>query len=255
MSATAKPFPSISARKTNAHPVIVGSVLVSRTVLLVLFYFIAVWIYKSQNIPNAYDLARPWWPISLLFINGIVLIILFFATRQEGKTLASLVGFDKELPKKDIKSSLWMILVSMVLAVGATMGLGVLFYHLKTPSGLISLSNLPVWAMVLTLAVHPVINAFVEEMTYNGYVFPRLDCILHSSSLAVILVTFFFSLQHIAIPFAFDTKFLLWRFLSFVPLLLFWVLIYAKMRRLPSLIIVHWFMDIFAVLSILFIPT
>ena len=255
MSATAKSFPSISARKTNAHPVIVGTVLVSRIILLVLFYFIAVWIYKSRNLPNAYDLARPWWPISLIFINGIVLIILFFATRQEGKTMASLIGFDKELIKKDIKSSLWMILVSMVLAVGATMGLGALFYHLKTPSGLMSLSYLPVWAMVLTLAVHPVINAFIEEMTYNGYEFPRLDGILHSSSLAVVLVTFFFSLQHIAIPFAFDAKFLLWRFLSFVPLLLFWVLIYAKMRRLPSLIIVHWFMDIFAVLSILFIPT
>lgn len=240
--------------KPNATPLVL-SVLISRTVLLVLFYFITVWLLKSLDIPAPYESARAWWPLGLIMVNGVVLVVLFFAVRREGVTLSSLIGFDKSMFRKDLASSLWIIPVSMFLMVGATMGSSILLYGVNAPSGLMSLSALPVWAMILSLIFHPLINAFVEELTYNGYVFPRISGLLRSSWLSVILVTFFFALQHIAIPFAFDTKFILWRFLSFVPLSLFWVLIYAKMRRLTALIIVHWFMDIFGVLySVLLLP-
>jgi len=255
MTITATSTTTVAPHSATANAILVLSVLASRTVLLVLSYFITAWLFMSFDMPRPYDLARAWWPVALVLINGIVLVLLFFAAKREGSTLGSLVGFEKSMLRKDIVASLWMIPVSMILAVGATMGLGAIFYNLQTPSGLMSLSTLPTWAMVVAIAFHPLINAFVEEMTYNGYVFPRLRGLLRSPGLTVTLVTFFFSLQHIAIPFAFDAKFLVWRFLSFVPLLLFWVLSYARMRRLPALITVHWFMDIFAVLTILFIPS
>jgi len=255
MTIEANATSTAAPHRANANSILVLSVLASRTVLLLLSYFITAWLFMSLDMPAPYDLARAWWPVALVLINGIVLALLFFAVKREGVTLASLIGFEKSMFRKDMVSSLWMIPVSMILAVGATMGLGAIFYNLKTPSDLMSLSTLPAWAMVITLILHPVMNAFVEEMTYNGYVFPRMIGMLRSPGLAVILVTFFFTLQHIGIPFAFDAKFLLWRFLSFVPLLLFWVLAYAKMRRLPALIIVHWFMDVFAVLTILFMPS
>jgi Type II CAAX prenyl endopeptidase Rce1-like len=104
-------------------------------------------------------------------------------------------------------------------------------YNFKPPAELMSLSKLPLWALVIGLGIFPLTNAFIEEMTYNGYVFPRLESALRSAPLTIVLVTFVFSVQHVAIPFAFDAKFLLWRILSFIPLLLFWVLVYAKVRR------------------------
>jgi membrane protease YdiL (CAAX protease family) len=127
-------------------------------------------------------------------------------------------------------------------------------YGFKPPSGLMSLSRLPIWALIVGLCVFPLANAFVEEMTYNGYVFPRLQTVLRSPLLTIAVVTIVFSVQHVAIPFAFDAKFLLWRVLSFIPLLLFWVVAYARARRLPSLIITHWFMDVFAILTIIVVP-
>jgi membrane protease YdiL (CAAX protease family) len=255
MNMTANTSPNAIVRVSTADFLPVLLVLISRTVLLILSYFITAWLFMLTNTPAAYDSARAWWPLALILINAIVLALLFFAVKREGVSLASLIGFEKSRLKKDMASCLWMIPASMVLAVGATMGLGAGMYNLKTPSDLMSLSTLPAWAMVIALTIHPLVNAFVEEMTYNGYVFPRLQGLLRSSWLAVVLVTFFFSLQHIAIPLAFDIKFLVWRFFSFVPLLLFWVLIYVKTRRLTSLIIVHWFMDIFALLTIMFIPS
>jgi membrane protease YdiL (CAAX protease family) len=255
MNIASNSSPNASLRVSTAGFVLVLAVLISRTVLLVFSFFIIAWLFMLTNIPAAYESARAWWPLALIFINIIMLALLLFAVKREGATLASLIGFEKSKFKKDITSSLWMIPASMILAVVTTMGLGAVMYNLKPPSDLMSLSTLPTWAMVITLTIHPLVNAFVEEMTYNGYVFPRLHGLMRSSWLPVVLVTFFFSLQHIAIPFAFDIKFLLWRFLSFVPLLLFWVLIYVKMGRLTSLIIVHWFMDVFALLTIMFIPS
>lgn len=241
--------------RAAAHYGLTLSVLLSRTVLLVSSYFVIARLFASLKIPAPYDAARPWWPLALLLVNALVLVFLLLALKREGLSPAALIGFDRSGWRKDIASALWMIPVSMILAVGATLGFGTGFYGLKTPTGLMSLSSLPAWAMAVTLTLHPLVNAFVEEMTYNGYVFPRLEQLTRSPWLTIVLVTFFFALQHIAIPFAFDARFLVWRFLSFVPLLLFWVLIYARMRRLTALIVVHWFMDIFAVLSILFIPS
>jgi membrane protease YdiL (CAAX protease family) len=229
-------------------------VLISRTVLFLAAFFWVAWFLTYAGSKSPYDDARPWWPVAGVCVNAIVLLLLVSSVKREGTTLSSLIGFDQKRFKKDVISSLWMIAVSIVLAVGANMGLSVLMYNFRPPSELMSLSRLPLWALIVGLGIFPLTNAFIEEMTYNGYIFPRLLTALCSPLLTVVVITLVFSIQHIAIPFAFNAKFLLWRVLSFIPLLLFWVVMYAKVRRLPSLIMTHWFMDLFAILSILVIP-
>jgi membrane protease YdiL (CAAX protease family) len=229
-------------------------VFLSRTVLFVLAYFSAAWLLGALGDTSPYDSARAWWPVAGLAVNAIVLLVLRFMVRREGAVLSSLVAFDRTKLKIDLLSSLWMIVVSIVLAVGANMGLSLIMYNFRPPAELMSLSRLPLWALIIGLGIFPVSNAFIEEMTYNGYVFPRLQSSLRSSALTIALVTLVFSVQHVAIPFAFDTRFLLWRVLSFIPLLLFWVVVYSRVRRLPSLIVTHWFLDLFAILSIMFVP-
>jgi hypothetical protein len=66
-----------------------------------------------------------------------------------------------------------------------------------------------------------------------------------------LVLIFFFTIQQIFIPFIPDLKYLSWRFPSFIPLILFWLFIYIKMRQLTSLIIVHWLMDILRITSII----
>lgn len=249
---TAAKSSSVSIAPVNAS--LTGAVLLARTVLFVLGYFATAGLFSLAGDADPYTSARPWWPVAGLIVNAACLALLAWATKTENTSLASLIRFDRKKLKSDLRTSLWMIAVSMVLAVAANILFGLPFYGLKTPAGIMSLSPLPGWAVVVALAVFPVVNAFVEEMTYNGYVLPRLERRIPSTASVVAWVTFFFSLQHIAIPFAFDATFLFWRFLSFVPLLLFWVLMYRRVRRLTPLIVTHWFMDIFALLTILFVP-
>lgn len=112
---------------------------------------------------------------------------------------------------------------------------------------------MPGWALILGVGVFPLVNSVVEEMTYNGYAYPRVEAHSHPA-FAVALVTSVFSLQHIAVPFAFDIQFLVWRVLSFVPLLLFWVFRTDGFVVWPAVIVTHWFMDVFALASLLFMP-
>jgi hypothetical protein len=83
-------------------------------------------------------------------------------------------------------------------------------------------------------------------MTYQGYALPRLVALFGSRSKAILLVGFWWALQHSFLPFILDWRYVAWRFLAFVPGTMVFMLVYLRLRRLPPLIVAHWPMDIAA---------
>jgi hypothetical protein len=61
-------------------------------------------------------------------------------------------------------------------------------------------------------------------------------------------------LQHIALPLTFDMRFMLFRFLSFLPLAVVMTLICLRTRRLIPFIVAHWLVDMLGVLTGLILP-
>jgi len=59
-------------------------------------------------------------------------------------------------------------------------------------------------------------------------------------------VAFWWALQHSFIPFIVEWRYVIWRFLFFLPGVLVFLLIYVRIRRLPPLILAHWAMDLMA---------
>ncbi len=98
--------------------------------------------------------------------------------------------------------------------------------------------------------VFPLLWSFTEEMTYNGYALPRLIALTHSPWLSVVIVSFFFSIQHSFLSLA-GFQYGFYMFLTFIPLTVASGLIYLRVRRLPPLIIGHWLMDLSSVLFML----
>lgn len=198
--------------------------------------------------------ASPWWPVYGLLANYICFVVVNKALKKENVRFFSLVGYNAGKIWKDIRLSLAFILCSMILAVAPAFAFGYLMYG-RYPYELVpSFSSIPMLVVIVFLVVSPVVNSAIEEITYNGFIFPRLEAKVKSKAITVSWVLFFFTLQHVFITFAPDLKYMVWRLLSFVPLLLFWIIVYSRMRRLTTLIIVHWFMDAFALLSILLTP-
>lgn len=59
-------------------------------------------------------------------------------------------------------------------------------------------------------------------------------------------MAFWWALQHSFIPFIVEWRYVIWRFLFFLPGVLVFLLIYVRIRRLPPLILAHWAMDLMA---------
>jgi membrane protease YdiL (CAAX protease family) len=89
-----------------------------------------------------------------------------------------------------------------------------------------------------------VISSPTEEIIYQGYALPRLRALTGRTWVAMIIVGLWWAAQHCLLPFVPDWKYLLFRFLEFLPGVFVMMLVYLRMRRLGPLILAHWTMDI-----------
>ena len=87
-----------------------------------------------------------------------------------------------------------------------------------------------------------------EEMTYNGYALPRLEALCGNRWIALAIVGACWALQHSFIPFVLEWRYVVYRFISFLPGDIVFGLLYLRLRRLPPLVVAHWTMDISAIL-------
>jgi Type II CAAX prenyl endopeptidase Rce1-like len=114
--------------------------------------------------------------------------------------------------------------------------------------------HLPLPAALYGVLMWPFIWGLTEQMTYNGYLAPRLQVLCGSTSLAIVFVAFAWSLQHVFMPLTFDAKFMAFRLLSSVPNTVFQTLLYLRFRRLAPLAIGHALMDGASVLIGVLLP-
>jgi uncharacterized protein len=91
-------------------------------------------------------------------------------------------------------------------------------------------------------------------MTYNGYLLPRFQVLCRSTSLAIVIVAFVWSLQHAFMPLTFDARFMVFRLFSSVPHSVFQTFLYLRLRRLVPLAIAHALMDGASVLIGVLLP-
>jgi uncharacterized protein len=122
----------------------------------------------------------------------------------------------------------------------------------------------PAPAVVYGIVVWPFVWGLSEQMTYNGYLLSRFQVLFRSTSSAIAVVGFAWSLQHVFMPLTFDATFMAYRLLAYRLLAyrllasplsaVFDTLVYLRLRRLVPLAIAHALMDGATVLIPLFAP-
>jgi len=90
-----------------------------------------------------------------------------------------------------------------------------------------------------------------EEMTYQAYALPRLQALTGRSWAGILIVSFWWALQHSFIPLILNWHYVIWRFFAFLPGVMAMTVIYHRTRRLAPLIFAHYLMDISAMLMTL----
>jgi membrane protease YdiL (CAAX protease family) len=94
--------------------------------------------------------------------------------------------------------------------------------------------------LLYSLIIWPTIWAFAEDNTYSGYSLPRVEALTGRKWLAVVVVCFFFGLQHVFLPFELEWQSFVYRFISsfLTGVMLSWL--YLRQRRLLPIHVIHW---------------
>lgn len=188
--------------------------------------------------------AGRWWMVSGTLIDLLSLGTLRWLTRREGIRMADLFNIRREQLRHDLVLALGDLVV-MAPAVGISAALTRLFYGSSgQPPQVVVARNLPVAASLYSVLAWPVIWSMSEEATYLGYTLPRLEALTGNTAASAGLVSVVWALQHESLPLLPDGRYLVYRFLSALPVTFTTTQLYLLHgRRLLPLIAAHWASD------------
>ncbi len=222
-------------------------VLAARSIFILLAQGLTFMLFFTLNIPNATVVIRNWWPVYGTLVDLGCLLLLYHFTKREGLRLLDLVGVVKGKLIKEIPLGigLFMLIFPVAILGGGALGQLIVYGQLNPPFPQYTYNDrvLPLAALLYARFIWWTIWSATEEMTYNGYVLPRLIAVIKSRWLSVAVVAFFFALQHSFLMLA-GWQFLVYMFITFVPLSIAMVFTYLRLRRLPPLIVAHYLMDL-----------
>ena len=249
---------SVNARSQIEQRVAAGRIpwsgplllVMARSVLWLSLQSLLALVFLALHRPHPMQAAGQWWPIYANLGDLGCLIGLRSFTRKEGIRLRDLIGPIRMRWGRDLIVGLGLFVLIFPLFIGGSYLAQLLLYgQARAPiTYLLQPHSLPLWATVYSLTAWWVIQSPTEEMTYQGYVLPRMEALTGRTWAAVLICGFWFVGQHCMFPFLPDWKYLLFRFLAFLPGVLAMMLVYLRIRRLTPLIIAHWPMDIVAAL-------
>ena len=204
-------------------------------------------IFLALHRPDPWRSAGQWWIVYCTLGDLGCLAGMKYFTSKEGIRLRDLIGPIRMRWGRDVFFGLGLLVLSFPLFIaGGSLAAWVSYGSMaKVPMELVwQRHTLPLWATVYSLTVWWIVNSATEEMTYQGYVLPRLEARTGRTWIAVSVVGFWWALQHCMIPFIPDWRYLVYRFFMMIPVLVLMMFTYLRIRRLSPLILVHWPMDL-----------
>jgi hypothetical protein len=200
---------------------------------------------------NSWHESERYWMLVATLGNVVSIYLLAVLFKREGKKYLHIFRFNKQNWKKDARLFCFLFLVLIPIALVPNYFLSLWFWgDPNIPFRILFQPISNYWAYFLIISF-PVTIAFAELATYFGYIMPRLENVLGKTWLAVLLPVLFLSLQHCCLPLVFDTKFILYRGLMYLPFALFiGIALRKRPRLLPYFVILHGLMDMQAVLML-----
>lgn len=198
---------------------------------IVVFILISVIARKElKDISNT-------WSIVASSVNIVTIAVLLFMTKNDGG-LKKLINYEKG--KTVPKQVIGMSILILCLGMGGMYLAGFLCYGIIPYAPPMMIAPIPVPLAVINLILLPVSTAIAENSIYLGCGVGTIN----NRYLSVILPSFFFALQHSFIPMLPDIRYMVYRFLSFLPLTIVICIIYRKNRNPMPIMAGHAVIDL-----------
>lgn len=207
--------------------------------------FILIFIIGSYITKNELNDISNWWSIVATIVNIITILLLVFISKKMNIGYLKLINYEKG--KTKIRQ---VIIISLIVLFVGTFGMylsGFICYGKFPYAAPMMIAPIPLVLAIINLIVLPLTVPFAEDGLYLG-------CGVNSFKnkyMAILIPAFFYALQHSFIPTLFDGKYVIYRFLSFLPLTIILCWYYRKHKNPVPIMIGHALIEIASVLMIL----
>ena len=203
-----------------------------RSILFILV-FLTVSAVSGKDLSDISNI----WSVAASVINILFVLSLVLITRKQGGYL-KLINYEKgkTRPKQVFA------MIGIILLVGMT-GMylaGWICYGVIPYAAPMMIAPIPVVPAVINLIVLPVSTALAEDSLYLGCGVRQFE----NKFAAIIVPAFFFALQHSFIPTLPDFRYIIYRFISFLPLTVILCIHYHKHKNPLPIMIGHAVIDV-----------
>ena len=207
--------------------------------------FLLIFVIVAAVTGKRLDEISSIWSVTASAVNIAVILLLVFVAKEEYGGFAKLINYEKGKTKP--KQIAVMILLVVFAAMGGMYLAGFVCYGVfpYAPPEMIAPIALPL--AIVNMVLLPVSTALAEDGLYLGCGVNQIK----DKYAAVFVPAFFFALQHSFIPTLPDAKYMVYRFLCFLPLTIILCIIYRKSRNPLPIMIGHAVIDLVTAAQIL----
>ena len=213
-----------------------------RCILFVLVFVIGAAL-TGKNVKDINN----WWSLVATAVNIVTILIVVLAAKRSGKGFKQFMGLTKG--KNTPKKLILLVLGFTAVGYGGLNLAGLVCYGSIMPKVTVEhvVAPMPFVLALINLVLLPATISFAEDGLYLG-------CGVNSFKnkyAAIIIPAFFYALQHCFIPTMFDAKYMLYRFISFLPLTVIFCWYYHKKKNPLPMMIAHAVLDYATAMTIL----
>jgi len=212
------------------------------------FLFVAVGLIFAYASGLTLEQGAAYWPVLCILVNLVTIAGLFAISAGERKPFRALIV--PEARKWKATEILLICFLMILVGMGGMLACSFALYG-GLPEFLAQPLPLP-WALA-SLVLLPITIVFSELPLYYGYAYSRLTGIAQRPWLASAYVIFWYALQHSFFPLLLDGRYMLFRFVSFLPLMILILILYRRTKNLVPLMVGHGIMDLGTGIQILIV--
>ena len=175
--------------------------------LIFILVFITVSAVTGKNLSDISNI----WSVAASIINILFVLALVLITRKQGGYL-KLINYEKG--KTRPKQVFAMIGIILLVGMAGMYLAGWICYGVIPYAAPMMIAPIPPVLAVINLIVLPVSTALAEDSLYLGCGVRQFE----NKFAAIIVPAFFFAVQHSFIPTLPDVRYIIYRFISFLPL-------------------------------------
>lgn len=179
-----------------------------------------------------------WWSVVAVVVNILIILLLLYAARRNGQTFWQLINYQKG--KTTWRQILGITLLVLIVGMAGMYLAGFLCYHNFLYAPPVMIAPIPKVLAIINIVLLPVTTIFAEDGLYLGCGVNQIK----NKYAAIIIPAFFYALQHCFIPTLLDSKYIIYRFLSFLPLTIILCWYYYEKRNPIPVMVGHAIIDL-----------